>query len=193
MRSRTVVGIGVAWLAVATVLGATGVLTALRPPAPPLVLFGLAAAVLGTAWRSRSFRAWLSAVDIRWLVALHLTRFVGFYFLYLHARGQLPYAFAVPGGWGDVAVASLAVPLLLAGPPVPGWRRVAYTAWNVAGLVDILFVVMTAARLGAADADSMAALLRLPLSLLPTFLVPLIIASHVIIGLRLARREASRC
>jgi len=33
----------------------------------------------------------------------------------------------------------------------------------------------------------MAALLRLPLSLLPTFLVPLVIASHVLMFARLAR------
>jgi hypothetical protein len=56
----------------------------------------------------------------------------------------------------------------------------------VLGLADILFVVATAARLALADPASMAALLRLPLSLLPTFLVPLIIASHVVLGVRLA-------
>jgi hypothetical protein len=38
----------------------------------------------------------------------------------------------------------------------------------------------------------MAELLRLPLSLLPTFLVPLIIASHVVLGVRLARRPQAR-
>ena len=59
-------------------------------------------------------------------------------------------------------------------------------------LADILFVVVTAARLGVADPESMAALLRLPLSLLPTFLVPLIIASHVVLGVRLAHRSAVR-
>jgi dienelactone hydrolase len=37
----------------------------------------------------------------------------------------------------------------------------------------------------------MDALLRLPLSLLPTFLVPLIIASHVVLGVRLARPRSS--
>jgi len=62
----------------------------------------------------------------------------------------------------------------------------------VLGLADILFVVVTAARLGVADPESMAALLRLPLSLLPTFLVPLIIASHVVLGVRLARGSGVR-
>ena len=188
VSSRTVVLIGLGWLVIATGVGAVGIVSTLRPPAPPLVLFGLTAVVLGAAWFSKEFRAWLMAIDVRWLVGLHLTRFVGAYFLYLYSRGQLPYAFAVPGGWGDIAVASLAALLLLSGSPARAGRRAAYILWNVLGLADILFVVVTAARLGMADPESMAALLRLPLSLLPTFLVPLIIASHVVLGVRLARR-----
>ena len=191
MSSRTVVVAGLGWLLVALVAGGAGLVRTLPTRAIPLVLFGLTAVVLVTGWRHAGFRAWLAAVDERWLVALHLTRFVGFYFLYLYGRGELPYAFAVPGGWGDIAVASLAAGLLLWGPPRGGRRRPAYVAWNVLGLVDILFVVATGARLALADRESMAALLRLPLSLLPTFLVPLIIASHVVLGVRLARRDGA--
>ena len=167
-------------------------MSALRPPAVPLVLFGLTAVVLGAGWFSTGFRAWLLAIDARWLVGLHLTRFVGAYFLYLYGRGQLPYAFAVPGGWGDIAVASLAALLLLSGSPPRAGRRAAYILWNVLGLADILFVVVTAARLGVADPESMAALLRLPLSLLPTFLVPIVIVTHIVIALRVrAERQLS--
>jgi hypothetical protein len=183
VRSSTVVLVVIAWLLVALVVGAIGIG---RTWPPPVVIALLTAAVLGAAWVLPRFRAWLGGVDLRWLVAFHLTRFVGFYFLYLYARGQLPYDFAVPGGWGDIAVASLAIVLLLIGPPRDG-RRAAYAVWNVLGLADILFVVVTAVRLGAADPASMAALQRLPLNLLPTFLVPLIIATHVILGVRLAR------
>jgi hypothetical protein len=184
--------IGLGWLVIATGVGAVGIVSTLRPPAPPLVMFGLTAAVLGAAWFYTGFRAWLLAIDVRWLVGLHLTRFVGAYFLYLYRRGQLPYAFAVPGGWGDIVVASLAAVLLLLGPPARARHRAAYMLWNVLGLADILFVVVTAAWLGVAEPESMAALLRLPLSLLPTFLVPLIIASHVVLGVRLARRGGLR-
>jgi hypothetical protein len=62
----------------------------------------------------------------------------------------------------------------------------------VFGLIDILFVVVTAARLVLADPASMSPLLRLPLSLLPTFLVPLLIASHVVFGIRLAHSARPR-
>jgi hypothetical protein len=192
MSSRSVVLMLLGWLLIAIALGAVGVVGMLPPPAPPLILFGLTAAVLAAGWFSARFRAWLLQVDERWLVALHLTRFVGIYFLYLYAQGRLPYAFAVPGGWGDIAVASLATGLLLWGSPRDARRRPAYVAWNLLGLADILFVVLTAARLVSTNPESMAALLRLPLSLLPTFLVPLVIASHVVLGVRLARRRHAR-
>ena len=192
VSSRTVVLVGLGWLLVATALGFAGIVRTLRPPAPPLVLLGLTATVLAAGWLHTGFRAWLSALDARWLVGIHLTRFVGAYFLYLYGQGQLPYAFAVPGGWGDIAAASLAAVLLLSGPPRDGGRRAAYIVWNVLGLADLLFVVATAARLSVEDPESMAALLRLPLSLFPTFLVPLLIASHAVLGVRLARRNAVR-
>jgi hypothetical protein len=188
MGSRTVVLIGLGWLIVAMAVGATGIVKSLPVP---LVLFTLTAAVLAAGGLLAGFRAWLATIDLRWLVGLHLTRFVGFYFLYLYGRGELPYAFAVPGGWGDIAVAILAGALLVSGPPQGALRRPAYITWNVLGLADILFVVVTAARLAPADPESMVALLRLPLSLLPTFLVPLIIACHVVLGVRLARPMVS--
>ena len=46
-------------------------------------------------------------------------------------------------------------------------RRRLYLAWNLLGLVDILFVVVTAARFGIVNPDSMKRLFVLPLSLLP--------------------------
>jgi hypothetical protein len=186
---RAVALIGAAWLLVAIAFGAAGLTRLLQPPAPLIVLFGLTAALLAAAWLHPGFRAWLHALDARWLIAPHLTRYVGIYFLYLHARGRLPYAFAVPGGWGDIVAATAAVMLLLSGRPRGGARRAAYLAWSVYGLLDLLFVVLTAGRLGVQDPASMSELLELPLSLLPTFLVPILIASHLVLGLRLLRRR----
>jgi hypothetical protein len=123
---------------------------------------------------------------VRRVVALHLTRFVGIYFLVLYGRGELPYLFAVPGGWGDIAVACGALLLVVLVPGLEG-RSWILMLWNVLGTVDILFVVFAASRLALADPASMSALQRLPLSLLPTFLVPLIIASHVLIFWRVIR------
>jgi hypothetical protein len=130
-------------------------------------------------------RQFADAVDVRILVLFHVTRFVGFYFLALHARGELPWEFAVPGGWGDNLVATGAVLLVLfVRPGAPAGRRL-YLAWNVLGLLDILAVVATAGRLALTEPGSMRALLQLPLSLLLTFVVPIIIVSHLVLLSRL--------
>ena len=189
IRSTTVLLAGLLWLLLAIGLGASGVLQRLNPPAPQLILAGLTGALLLAGARSRRLRAWALSVELRALVALHVSRFVGAAFLSFFRRGELPFAFAVPGAWGDMAVAVAAVLLLMSGPPRTPARRRAYGAWNALGLADLLFVVVTAARLALANPDSMLPLVRLPLSLLPTFLVPVLIASHVLIAVRLSRQR----
>lgn len=169
------------WCLLAALLGAVGLLASLHPPFPQVILFGLVGLLLLAYGFSSEFRLWISSVPLEWLVSVHLVRFVGFYFLWLYEQRQLPFAFAVLGGWGDIVVATLALVLLVLRPA----SRAIYHVWNTLGLADILFVVSTATRLALADPASMAALLRLPLSLLPTFIVPIIIFTHVVIFLRL--------
>jgi hypothetical protein len=176
--------IGLLWLVVAIALGFSGVLRQVRPPGPQILIVGLTGLLIASYWFSKSFREWLKVLDLRAIVALHLTRFVGFYFLWLYGKGGLPYRFAVPGGWGDIIVATGAV-VLLASWSSFGGRRPVLLIWNAYGLVDSLFVVVTAATEAMARPASMSALLRMPLSLLATFLVPLIISSHLFVFARL--------
>jgi hypothetical protein len=151
-----------------------------------LTVWTLTALALLACWKISEVRAWAIMVDLKWLIALHITRFVGFYFLILAGRGELPSGFARPAGVGDIAVAVLAL-LLVAIPFLRGMRAVVLT-WNVFGLLDILFVAFSALHFGRRDLESMLPLRVLPLSLLPTFLVPLIIAAHVLIFVRMRKR-----
>lgn len=187
MQTAPVVLATFVWFVIALLVGASGLLQALRPPAPQLVLLTLTALLLIAIIGIPRFRGWALTVDERLLVAFHLTRFVGIYFLLLYSRGELPYAFAVVGGWGDIVTAVLALGLLASGPASTFWRRRAYAVWNVLGLADILLVVLTAARSAMADPESMQALQRLPLSMLLTFVVPIIVVTHLVLGYRLGR------
>ena len=184
-RSRAPYTLLGSWLLLAVLAGLSGRAAQLRHPAPQIVVVTLTVLCLAaTAWVP-SIRDWVNSIDVRALTALHLTRFVGIAFLLLYARGQLPWAFAVPGGWGDIVVAMLAALLLLLASPSTGRGRAAWIGWNTLGFIDIIFVVGTAARLFKTDPASMQAMLQLPLSLIPTFLVPLIVTSHVVLFRRL--------
>ena len=169
----------VLWGVLAAAAGAAGLVSS--SPVPPPAVAGVLIFAGLLAWASSGrVRAWVRAVPLWALVAIHLVRFVGAWFIVLYRRGELPFAFAVPGGWGDIVAAAAAAALLVAAIPArtPSRRRVVL-AWNVFGLLDILFVVSTAARLYLAEPLQLAPLTRLPLSLLPTYLVPLVVLSHL--------------
>src|SRR5512134_936228 len=169
--------LGLVWLAIVIAAAGTGRLAALAPPRPQLLIVGLTTALVLAGLLLPAFRDWLATLPLRALVAFHIVRFVGIYFLILSSHGTLPAAFALPAGIGDILIAASALILVLLVPALSQRGRLV-AGWNLLGLVDILFVVATAARLAIADPLSMVALLRLPLSVIPTFLVPLIIGSH---------------
>lgn len=148
-----------------------------------ITLWSLALLTLALCFLIPVLREWTASIPASWLVALHLTRFVGFYFLFLSNRGLLPAGFARPAGIGDIAVATLALVVLAV--PLLRASRVALLTWNSLGFIDIVSVVAGALRFGLRNVESMRALRVLPLSLLPTFLVPLIIATHVVLFVRL--------
>ena len=179
------------WFAAAVLAGQQRWLQRLPPPATPAILFALTALALAAYFRVAALRDWFDRLDLRSLVLMHVSRFIGIYFLVLYRRGDLPYAFAVPGGVGDIAVAVGA--LLIVFLPLGYERRHRYISiWNVFGFIDIMLVVLTAVWLNVSSPGQLNALTHLPLCLLPTFLVPLIIASHVIVFARIARLASIR-
>jgi hypothetical protein len=108
---RIALMIGTVWLTLATAAVASGLTAQLNPPGLQIVLASLTALLVVARSFLPPVRRWALGLDPRVPVALHLTRFVGVYFLVLFRRGVLPYAFAVPGGIGDVVVAGLGLTL----------------------------------------------------------------------------------
>jgi hypothetical protein len=182
--ARPFFGLTIAWLVLACIAGATGGVAALKPPLPQVMIGAITLALVLAGVLHPALRRWLAQVNLRGFVAFHLTRFVGVVFLLMSARGQLTGEFAIPAGWGDIVVAigALAIVTLLRDPLA---RPGALMLWNALGLADILAVVVIAAKLGMRDPSLVAPLLRFPMSLVPTFVVPMIVASHVLIDRRL--------
>lgn len=186
-----------AWFIFALAIGFAGTFRNASANLVAITVWSLTPFALLICWRAPAINTWWRQVDLRWLVAFHATRFVGFYFLILCRQGKLSCEFAQPAGIGDVCIAATAL-LLLAMRTHPTVRHMPQARhlyrgllliWNVAGWVDILFVVFTARRIGLMNWQAMAPLRELPLSLLPTFFVPLIITSHILIFVRLYLRH----
>ena len=168
------------WLLISLLVGYTGIL---RTTPVPMPVFAIAMTLTLLGWLTirRDLRDRVLSVGVRVLVALHITRFVGVYFLALYRDGLLPRDFAVPAGWGDIMVAIGAIIVLAAFRTDTQIGRTAYFTWNVLGLLDILLVLGNGARMMRADRLLQAGFTSLTLILLPLFLVPVIIVTHVMI------------
>ncbi|HUO52106.1 MAG TPA: hypothetical protein VMT93_06290 [Gemmatimonadaceae bacterium] len=172
------------WFVAAGALAASGFLATLVPPVPQAIIGALTVALILAGTLLPGFRVWVAGINLRQLIFFHVTRFVGIAFLVLYGRGELPAAFALPAGWGDIAVATAALGLVLLVPDLIAHRAL-LVAWNVLGFADILYAVGSGSRAALADPMSMAPLLHFPLALVPFFLVPLVIGSHLQLFFRL--------
>jgi len=175
------------WFAVACLVGVSGRVASLTPPQPQLMIAALSVLLLLSGWVLPGLRAWLGQVNLRGFVAFHVTRFVGIVFLMMSERGELSREWALPAGWGDIGVATGAL-LIVIFIPRPDSRPDIVRLWNLIGLIDILAVVVTAARIGMREPQAIAPLLRFPMSLVPTFVVPIVFATHCWMALRLQPR-----
>jgi hypothetical protein len=148
------------------------------------------------AWRWPAVRTALSGIPVSLLIGVNATRIIGVFFVILYAQGRLPAPFAPAAGWGDILVGLTAVPLaLLAAYGALGWRPLTLI-WNALGLADLVLAiglgVASAAdspfRIFHATPDS-GAMSALPMFLIPGFLVPLLLMTHVALFGRLLGGE----
>jgi hypothetical protein len=151
-------------------------------PPLPLGLAALTPILLFLAWfmLSARFRQFALSLNPRILTLVQTCRIEGFVFLVLAAYRILPGLFALPAGWGDIAIGATA-PLVALALAVPG-RRKSFIFWQLLGIADLinavalgtLATVLNPHGIGA-DATTV-----LPMSLIPTFAVPLFLILHII-------------
>lgn len=151
-------------------------------PQPWLGLAVLTPIVLFSLWYATSagFRQFALTLNPRTLTMVQAWRIGGFVFLVLHAHGILPGIFALPAGWGDIAIGATAP--LVAIKLAHSGRRKSFVLWQILGILDLVMAVSlgTLARLISPGGIAAGAMTVLPLSLIPTFAVPLLIIFHVI-------------
>ena len=157
-------------------------------PLIPLFALGSAIVLLAAAGLSPALRRTLGAVSLPAIHGIQFYRTIGAMFLVLMAWGKLPTHFALPAGWGDVAI-GLAAPVVgLALARHAAGSRALAAGWNVLGLLDLVVAVgmgtgylapLLAPHLGA-QVPPAAAMGVFPLILVPTFAVPVSIMLHLL-------------
>ncbi len=180
-------GIVAVWFLASLTLSLTGVFDA--PNRPPLALasfallpvIAFAIVYLG----SPPFRRFVLSANPALLTVAHTWRIAGITFLILYYRNQLPGVFAIPAGWGDIAI-GITAPFLAWAISRGIAKRPLILFWNALGLLDlfnaiILGVLSSNGPLGIlAHGVTTRVMGTFPLSLIPTFLVPLFIIFHLI-------------
>ena len=140
----------------------------------------------------------LAAIPLPALIGVHAIRIVGFLFLLLLATGRLSAPFATSAGWGDIIAGATAVPVAWALSARGAGVRWLVLVWNSFGLLDLLAAVtlgMTSAPGSPLqlffDPPGSTAMATLPWAIIPVFLVPQLIVSHLAIYRRLGRSADS--
>ncbi len=187
------------WFAAVAVLAALGVFAVDRVGTLIVGLAVVLPVVAGAALAARSpmVRARVVAIPIATLVALNIGRALGAFLILLYAEERLTSTFANTAGWGDIAVAVLAIPVALAAHrKIAGWPALVL-GWNLLGFADLI----TAVTLGVGSADSplrfiyepnaTGTIATLPWVLIPGFLVPSYLLTHLAIFAQLRKSWAA--
>lgn len=190
-----------AWLALALLLSAYDVFVPVAGKPFPMIALGVSmplVAGLVLLRRSMTLNRALDAIPTHWLVGIQLYRSFGLIFVLLFLQQQLPAAFALPAGLGDLAIG-------LTAPLVAWWvwqgrKRGCLTllGWNVLGIVDLVVALSVGffsspGRFQLLALDEPSTLITaFPLVLIPVFAVPLSLLLHVA-GLKRLRRELMVC
>ena len=152
-----------------------------RPPLP-LALAALVPIVAFWLWfaSSEPFHQFALSLNPSTLTILHSWRVGGFTFLVLYTYGILPGLFALPAGLGDFAIGATAsfAALKLANPN----HRSRFILWQALGILDLVVALTLGATASLIDPRGIPTtpMTVLPLSLIPTFVVPLLLILHLI-------------
>jgi len=132
------------------------------------------------------FRRFVLAANLRLLTLAQTWRVGGVVFLILYHQGLLPSVFALPAGWGDIAIGVTAPLVAWAISSKNRFPKKIFISWNVLGMLDLVMAVSlgilaSASPLGVLAGEITTQIMgTFPLSLIPTFFVPLLIIFHLI-------------
>lgn len=184
----TIAGIVSVWFVTVFAASVLGAFDSRQRAPIPLGVAAFVPVIIFTVWYlgSKALRQFVLAVDLRVLTLAQTWRVGGVLFLVLYARDVLPAVFALPAGWGDIVVGATAPFVTWAISAARRFPRRLFVWWNILGTLDLvtavtLGVLASASPLGILAGDRTTQIMgAFPLSLIPTFFVPLLLIFHLI-------------
>jgi hypothetical protein len=119
------------------------------------------------------------------LIAVHIWRIGGIFFIWGMTQGLLDPAFAIPAGVGDILIGVTAIPFAIFLWKGYSWSKYSLVVWSVLGIADLVNAV-TLGRITSPDFSS-STMATFPWILVPTVGVPLGLALHGITLYRLRK------
>jgi hypothetical protein len=162
----------IAWLAAVWALALHGTFKLASPGRMVAIDLVRVTTVLTLLIRSKSIAAAIDAAPAWWLVGAQGYRVAGLLFVRLWVAGVLPGSFALPAGIGDALTGLAAVGAAVALWYNAPWARPLAYGVNLFGVADLLNAI-TLGALSVASAVGPSPLSMYPLTLVPTFGVPI--------------------
>jgi len=134
------------YLAYASLMALRGVFNVNSVPPKVMVLTAIPLLIVLflIVGNTKLFKRLLRSITLESLIAMHVFRLLGVFFLLLYFYHLLPLGFAFSSGLGDIITAVLAVPLAkMVAKRKPGSIKLAY-AWNIFGALDIINLLVIA-------------------------------------------------
>jgi len=184
--SLSILAVLAVWYGLVYFLGRLG-FWAQNPAFLPFIVFGF---IILFFWLRFLYKMPLlqniaSSIPVHWLVGVQVFRFMGIGFLTFYTLGLIPGEFAIPTGWGDVLVGTLAVPVALL-----LWMKQAFAKklaiwWNYLGIADLAMALTLGnitfpkpVQMLPTTPDNLL-IAMYPLVMVPLFAVPLSLIIHL--------------
>jgi len=145
------------------------------------------------------FRNLVRSANLKVLTLAQTWRIGGIVFVILYYRRLLPATFALPAGWGDIAIGATAPLIAWAISSRTVFPKRLFLLWTVLGMLDLVMAItlgilssatplgIFAGETGTSGSLTTRIMSQFPLSLIPTFFVPLLLILHIISLIRVSR------
>lgn len=141
----------IAYLIYVSVFALKGTFDVNSLPPKVMVWAGMPLTIIlfGFIGNTRLFKTLLRSISLESLIAIHVFRILGVFFIMLYCYDLLPAKFAFFAGLGDIITAILAIPVAKMVLKGNSWSKPVVYAWNIFGIMDIIDLLVIAVTIGA--------------------------------------------